>query len=153
MAMNLSFSATRKERARKERARYEKKCSLGVNGGQGPKARPTKKRADYPEAVNKVLVIRRQMENPNPKIPEHLRFRQRPIEERERLEQQWRRWGWISWSQSSSSSSATWWPASTEKPTWWSSEDWQEFRVVKRTTVFFFQGVSLTGNSDTLVTD
>ena len=28
------------------------------------------------------------MEKPNPYIPKHLRFRQRPIEERERLEQQ-----------------------------------------------------------------
>ena len=30
-------------------------------------------------------------------IPEDLRCRQRPIEERARLELWWRRWGWISW--------------------------------------------------------
>ena len=47
----------------------------------------------------------------------HSRFRQRPIEERERLEQQWKRWGWISWSQPSSSSS-----------TWWTPQEWQEWQ-------------------------
>ena len=36
--------------------------------------------------VNKVLVWPRQAENPNPYIPKHLRFRQRPVEGRERLE-------------------------------------------------------------------
>ena len=38
--------------------------------------------------------MRRQVENPNPYIPLHLRFRQQPIEVRERLEQQWRRRRW-----------------------------------------------------------
>ena len=46
--------------------------------------------------------------NPNPYYATHVRVRQRPIEERERLEQQWKRWGLNIWSQSSSSSS-TWW--------------------------------------------
>ena len=43
-----------------------------------------------------------------------------------------RRWGWVRWSElsSSSSSSANWWLASTEKPAWWSSEDWQEQELV-----------------------
>ena len=52
------------QQTRKERQRYENKCTLGVNG-QGPKPGPMKKRADYPQAVNKVLVLRRQVENPN----------------------------------------------------------------------------------------
>ena len=55
---------------RKERTRYENTYTLGVNG-QGPKPGPMKKRADYPQAVNKVLVLRRQAENPNPYVPEH----------------------------------------------------------------------------------
>ena len=121
MPIDFSYTVTRKERTR-----YENNYTLGVNG-QGPKPGPLKKRADYPQAVNKVLVLRRQLSNPNPYIPKHLRFRQRPIVERERLEQQWRRRGWISWSQSSSSS------------TWWTPQEWQEkslfFRVVERTTV------------------
>ena len=71
---------------------------------------PMKKRAEYQQAANKVLVLRRQVEKPNPKIRKHLRFRQRPIEERERLEQQWKRWEWFSWSQYSSSSSTQWTP-------------------------------------------
>ena len=63
-----------------------------------------KNRADFPPAVNTLLVLRKQVENRNPYIPEHMRFRQRPNEERERLEQQWKRWELNNWSQSSSSS-------------------------------------------------
>ena len=49
--------------------------------------------ADFPQTFNKLLVLKEQVENPNPWIPKHWRFRQRPIEERVRLEQQWNRWG------------------------------------------------------------
>ena len=62
----------------------------------------------FPPAVNNLLVLRRQVENPTPYIPKQLRFRQRPVEERERLEQQRKRWAWNDWSQSSSSSWAKW---------------------------------------------
>ena len=120
MTIDFSDTATRKEHQRREI------IILLASNGQGPKPGPMNKRADHQQAVNKLLVMRRQVGNPNPYIPTHLRFRQRPTEERERLEQHWRRWGWISWSESSSSSSTTWWLASTEKPAWWSSEDWQE---------------------------
>ena len=89
--------------------RYENNYTPGVNG-QRPK-----KGADYPQLVNNFLVLRRQVENLNLYIPKHSRFRQRPIEERERLDQQWKRWGWISWSQSCPSS-----------PTWWALQEWQE---------------------------
>ena len=41
--------------------------------------------ADFPQAFNKLLVLKGQVENPNPWILQHWRFRQRPIEERERL--------------------------------------------------------------------
>ena len=51
--------------------------------------------ADFPQAFNKLLVLKEQVENPNPWIPKHWRFRKWPSEERERLEQQWKRRGWI----------------------------------------------------------
>ena len=140
----------------RERQRYENSYTLGFNG-QGPKTRPMKKRADYPQAVNTLLVLRRQVENPiriflniRDADSDHLKnvkdwnsnrdvgdgtiglnllplqtrgrhkngkngknnlfsfaleritgFRQRPIEERQRMEEQWREWGWISWSEPS----------------------------------------------------
>ena len=55
--------------------------------GQGPKSGPMKKRTDYPQAVNKLLSLRKQVAKPNMYIPKHLRFRYQPMEERERLEQ------------------------------------------------------------------
>ena len=122
----IGFSCTA---ARKERQRYENNYTLGING-QGPKPRPMKKRADCLQAVNKVLAVRKQVENPNPYVPRDGRFRQRPIEKGQRMEEQWRQWRWISWSEPSSSSSTTWWPASTEMPAWWSSEEWQERKLV-----------------------
>ena len=88
--MTIDFSNTA---TRKERQRYENNSTLGVNR-QGLKLGPMKKRADFPQAVNKLLVLRKQVRNPNPYGPTHLRIRQRPIEERERLEQRWKRWGW-----------------------------------------------------------
>ena len=85
LAIDFSCSATRQERTR-----CENKYTHGVNGRR-PKPGPMKKRADHPQAVNKVLVLRRQVENRNPYVPKQLPFRQRPIQERERLEQQWKR--------------------------------------------------------------
>ena len=49
----------------KERQRYENNNTLGVNG-QGPRPGPMKKRAEYPQAVNKVLCVRKQVWNTNP---------------------------------------------------------------------------------------
>ena len=63
MSIDFSHTATRKERER-----YENSFSFCVNG-QGPKLGPMKKRADFPHAVNQVLVLRQQVENPNPYIP------------------------------------------------------------------------------------
>ena len=63
MLFDLSKTATRKERHR-----YENNDTLAVKG-QGPKPGPIKKRADYPQAVNKVLVMHRHVGNPNPYIP------------------------------------------------------------------------------------
>ena len=137
MAIDFSHTATRNEN----------NYSLGVNG-QGPKPWTNEKRTEFPQAMNKLLDLRKQVENPSPYTPKHLRFPQRPIEERERLEEQWKRWRWNKWSQSSSSST-----------TWWTPQERQErqgkfifFRVKERTTVFF-QGLSLTSNSDSLVSD
>ena len=76
MFMDFSNTATRKERLR-----YENNFFLGING-QGPKPGPVKKRADYFQAVNEVLVMRKQVEKPNPYIPQNQRFRQRPVGER-----------------------------------------------------------------------
>ena len=133
MAIDFSHAAMRKGRQL-----YENNYTLGVNG-PGPKLGPMKRRADHPQSVNKLQVPRKQVEKPKPYIFKHLRFRQRPVEERERLEQQWKRWGWNNWSS-----------------TWWTTQEWPEsfifFRVVERTTVIF-QGVSLTGNSDSFVRD
>ena len=122
MPIDFCFSVTRKERLR-----CENNYTLGVND-QVPKPGPMKKRTGYQQAVHKVLVMRKQVENPNPYVPNHVYESDSDrSKNRQRLEQQWRRWGWVSWSElSSSSSSATWWLASTEKPAWWSSEDWQE---------------------------
>ena len=85
MSIDVSFTATRKERER-----YENNYTLDVNG-QGPKPGPMKKRADFPQAVSKLIALKHQVENPNPYIPKHFRFRQRPIEEKARLERQWKR--------------------------------------------------------------
>ena len=63
MAIDFPYTATRKERQR-----YENNFSLCVNG-QGPKLGPMKKRADYPQAVNKLLVLREHVENPNSVYP------------------------------------------------------------------------------------
>ena len=90
-----------------------------------------KKSADFPLTVIKCLVLKKQVENRNPYIPKHLRFRQRPIEDKGRLERQWKRWRW--------------------KPQEW-HEKYMFFRVEERTTVFF-QGLSLTANSDSFVSD
>ena len=106
---------------------------------QGPIPGPMLKRADFPQAVNKLLLFKKQVENTNPYVPQHLRFRQRPIEERERLELQWKRCGWISWSQSSSSSS-----------TGWTGNNYVLSRCGQNHSDGF-QGVSLKGNSDSFV--
>ena len=82
MFIDFSYTATRKERQR-----HENNCTLGING-QGPKPGPMKKRTDYLQAVNKVLAVRKQVENPNPYMLQNRRFRQRPIEERQRMERQ-----------------------------------------------------------------
>ena len=76
VAIDFSCTATRKERER-----YENNDTLGVNG-QGPKPGAMKKTADFPQAVNKLLAPNKQLVNPNPQIPAHLRFRQRPTEEK-----------------------------------------------------------------------
>ena len=99
MCIDFSYTA-----ARKERQRYENNNTLGLNR-QGPQPGPMQNRADFRHAFHQLIALKKQVEKPNPHIPEHMRFRQRPLEERERLEQQWKRWGWNTWSQSSSSSS------------------------------------------------
>ena len=69
--MSSVFSDTA---TRKERERYENNYTLGVNS-QRPKPGQMKKRTDFPQAVNKVMFLRRQVENPNPYIPKHSGFR------------------------------------------------------------------------------
>ena len=56
--------------SRKERERYENNFSFGVNG-QGPKPGPKKKRANFAQTMNKLLVLKQQVENPNQYIPGH----------------------------------------------------------------------------------
>ena len=63
MLIDFSHTATRKERHR-----YETNDTLDVIG-QGPKPGPQKKRADHQQAVNKVLVMRKHVVNPNPRCP------------------------------------------------------------------------------------
>ena len=107
-----------------------------------------RKRADFPQAVNKLLVLKKQVENPNPSIPEHFRFRQRPVEERESLEQQWRRWDgviglrfFLLFNLMDATRMAR-----------MARQIYFHSRSRKNHSVFF-QEVSLTSNSDSLVSD
>ena len=86
MSIDFSHAATRKGRAR-----YGNNLLTALIGA---KPGPMMKRADYPQAVNKLLYPHT--------------FAIPTIEEEARLERQWKRWRWKNWSQSSSSSS-TWW--------------------------------------------
>ena len=53
--------------------------------GQGPMPEPMKTREDCPQAVTRILLVRREAEKPsNPFIPDNRRFRQRPEERRKR---------------------------------------------------------------------
>ena len=70
MLIDFSYTASRKERQR-----YENNFSLGINC-QGPKPGPMKKRADYPQAVNKVLVMRKQVGDPHVFFPRDRLIRQ-----------------------------------------------------------------------------
>ena len=86
-----TYTATRKERLRHEN-------KLGING-QGSMPEPLKKKEDYPQAVTRVQVMRQQAEKPsNPHIPHNRRFRQTPIEERQKTEEnqkaEWKQWRW-----------------------------------------------------------
>ena len=85
MSIDFSYTATRKERQR-----HENNYTLGVNC-QGPKPGPMKNRADFPQAVHQLIALKKQAEIPNPHIPQHLRFRQLPIEDEAQLERQWKR--------------------------------------------------------------
>ena len=51
---------------------------------KGPSLHQGKKKADFTHAANELLVLRKQVENPNSYILKHLGFRQRPTEEREK---------------------------------------------------------------------
>ena len=76
-------------------------------------------RPDFSQAVRQLVAVKQQEGNTNPYIPKHLRNRQRPSEEKKRLERQWKSWGWNHGSQSSSSSSSS-------SSTWWRPQEWQE---------------------------
>ena len=114
-----------------ERSRYEHNFTLGVNDGAKPG--PTKHRPDFPRAVRTLAAINQEEEKTNPYIPKHLRERQRPIEERVRLERRWNSWGCDvsnNWSQASSSSATYWWQPqewqeSQERPEWQGWREWQ----------------------------
>ena len=123
----------------KERQRYANNYSLGVND-QGPKPGPRKKRAGFPPALNKLLYLKKQVENPKPFIPENLGFRQRPIAERERLEQQWKRWGGTI----GLNLLLLLQLGGRHK----NGKNKYFFGVVKESQRFSFQGVSLAGDSD-----
>ena len=51
-------------------SQYEINDTLAVNG-QRTETWTNEKMTDYPQVANKVLVMRRQAENPNPYIPQH----------------------------------------------------------------------------------
>ena len=76
MSIDFSYTATCKERER-----YENNLTLGVNG-QGPRPGPMKNRGDFQQTVRQLVALKPQAEKPNPCIPKHMRFRQRPREER-----------------------------------------------------------------------
>ena len=82
MSIDFSYTATRKERER-----YENNLTLGGTG-RGPLPGPLKKRTDFSQAVHHIIAIEQQAGKPNPYIPKHVRFRQRPIEEKAKLERQ-----------------------------------------------------------------
>ena len=86
-----SYTATRKQRLR-----YENNWE-----GAGPMLGPMKKREDYPQNVTKVQTMRQQPSNPY--IPLSRRFRQRPIEEKQKAKRQ--KWEWNAWESSPSWSS------------------------------------------------
>ena len=87
-------------------------------------------------AVHTLAAILHQEGKTNPYIPKHSRERQRPIEEKSRLERQWKSWGWNRWSQSSSSSSTTWWQPqeyqeAQKRQEWQGQQEWQGWREWK----------------------
>ena len=65
MSIDFSYTATWKERER-----YENNLTLGVNG-QGPMPGPMKNRADFPQAVHQLTAVKQQVEKPNPHIIKH----------------------------------------------------------------------------------
>ena len=90
------------------RSRYENNLTLGVNDGEKP--RPTTRRDDFPRAFRTVGAIKDEEGRMNPYIPEHLRERQRRLDEKLRSDLEWQSWNWnVNWSQASSSSSTDRW--------------------------------------------
>ena len=117
-----------------ERSGYKNNLTLGVNVGAKPGT--TKLRPDYPGAVRTLAAIKHQEGRTSPYIPKHQRERQRPIEDRERLESEWGSWNWNvnnTWSPSSSSSSTTWgqqqcWHEPPEQQEWQGQQKWLGWR-------------------------
>ena len=79
---------------------------------RGPKTRSTKQRPGFPRAVRTLAAIKQKEGKMHPYIPKHLRERQRPTAERERMERPWKSWvgnGNNNWPQTSFSPSSTLW--------------------------------------------
>ena len=154
-----------------ERSRCENILTLGIN--DGPPPGPTKLRPDFPRAVRTVAAIQHEEGWMNSYIPKHFRERQRRIDDKGRLDFEWQSWNpnvkKNNGSQASSSSStklvavkrmvlatrtgmartarmARMAPTSTVSPSH------QPFCQILAHSQFF-QGVSLTGTSGSLVSD
>ena len=97
---------------------------------------------DYLKAVKAIKNLRQQAGPPsNPPDLLSYQTRQRPLQERPRTERQW---NWQTWSESRSSCSSAW----TGSQPWWTSLKMGGLQLISNV----LQGVSLSGNGDSLVT-
>ena len=106
--------------------------ALGIN--DGPLPGPTKLRPDDPRAVRTLAAIKHQEGRTNPYIPKHFQKRQRPIDDRVRLDLELQSWyGNVknNWSRASSYSSTNWWQSQEwhepqERREWEGQQRWRE---------------------------
>ena len=104
-----------------------------------------KNRPDFSHASHHLAAVRQQEGKTNPNIPK--------IEEKERLERQWKSWGWNNWSQSFSPLQ----PCGRHKNAVNKYSVPQMVNLFNNeriiSEIFFFASVPLTSNSDSLVSD
>ena len=143
---------------RHQRHLYESTITLACND-EDRQAGPMKARKDFGPTTKILASLRQEQGRQNSFIPKNERMRQRPFDEALRAKSEWMSQNWTTdFSQpSSSSSSQNWWQHEHQDSQWrenqdtqWRDHQWRNhYWWIRR----FFQGVSLAGNSDSLVSD